>query len=130
MKVINLPKTSNASLDLINQDRLHLKKYLYNTLYFRFRIICEYITSVVVLLGLYPHHMEIPRLGSNQSCSCRPTPQPQQWGIRATSVTSATAPGNARSPIHWARPGIKPASSWVSVIHFHCTAAGTPSITS
>ena len=29
-------------------------------------------------LGPLPWHMEVPRLGSNQSCSRRPTPEPQQ----------------------------------------------------
>ena len=49
--------------------------------------------------------------GSNQSCSCRRTPQPQQSEIWATSVTHAAACGNTGSLTHWARPGIKPASS-------------------
>ena len=32
-------------------------------------------------------HVEVPRLGSIQSCSCQPTPQPQQRRLRATSAT-------------------------------------------
>ena len=32
--------------------------------------------------------------------------------IQAASATYTTAHGNARSPTHWSRPGIKPASSW------------------
>ena len=36
--------------------------------------------------------------GSNQSCSCRPMPQP--CGIRAVSVTYTTAHGKARSLTH------------------------------
>ena len=36
-------------------------------------------------LGPLPWHMEVPRLGSNRSCSRRPTPEPQQCGIRAKS---------------------------------------------
>ena len=51
------------------------------------------------------------RQGSNRSCSCRPTPQPQQRGISATPATYTTAHGNIGSFTHWARPGIKPASS-------------------
>ena len=35
--------------------------------------------------------------GSNQSYSCQPTPQPQQCGIQAASVTCTTAHSNARS---------------------------------
>ena len=36
---------------------------------------------------------------------------PQQYQIQATSATYATAYSNAGSLTHWARPGIKPASS-------------------
>ena len=39
-----------------------------------------------VILGPRPRHMEVPRLGSNWSCSCWPTPQPQQWGVWTASV--------------------------------------------
>ena len=38
--------------------------------------------------------------GSNGSCCCRPTPQPQQHHIRAASATYPTAPGNAGSLTH------------------------------
>ena len=41
--------------------------------------------------------------------------QPQQCQIQATSVTYITAHGNARSFIHWARPGIEPTTSWFLV---------------
>ena len=54
--------------------------------------------------------------GSNQSCSCRPSPQPQQCGIEMASVFYVTACGNnARSLTPWARPEIKPASLWIRV---------------
>ena len=56
--------------------------------------------------------MEVPGLGVNWSYSCQPTPQPQQRGIQATSVTYTAAHGNARSLTHWARPGMEPTSSW------------------
>ena len=49
------------------------------------------------------------------SCSRRPTPQPQQRGIWAMSVTYTTAHGNARSLTHGWRPGSEPASSWILV---------------
>ena len=42
-------------------------------------------------------------------------PQPQQCRIQPMSATYVTAPGNTRSLIHWARPGIKPTSSEVLV---------------
>ena len=45
----------------------------------------------------------------------RTTPQPQPCGIWATSATYIRAPGNTRSLTHWARPGIKPTSSWILV---------------
>ena len=42
--------------------------------------------------------------GPNQSCSCWPTPQPQQCGIQAMSLTYTTAHGNTGSLTHWVRP--------------------------
>lgn len=41
-----------------------------------------------------------PGQGSNRSCCCRPTPQPQQRQIRATSATYTTVHGNAGSVTH------------------------------
>ena len=58
---------------------------------------------------------KFPGWGSNQSSSCWPTSQPQQYQIQAASVTYTTAQGNAISLTHWARPGIKPTSSWILV---------------
>lgn len=58
-------------------------------------------------------HMAVPRLESNQSCSCRPMPQPQEHGIWVVSVTYTTAHGNTGSLPHWARPGTEPTSSWI-----------------
>ena len=49
--------------------------------------------------------------GSNRSCSHPPTPQPQQYQIWASSSTYTTAHSNAKSLAHWARSGIKPATS-------------------
>ena len=66
-------------------------------------------------LGLSVQHMEVPRLGWNQSCSCQPTPQPQERRIWAVSATCATAHGNAISLTHWVRPRIEPTSSWILV---------------
>ena len=78
-------------------------------------------------LGLHLQHTEAPRLGLNQSCSLWLTPQPQQHGIRATSVTYITAQGNTVSLTHWARPGIKSLSSWMLVrFVFHWTTMGSP----
>ena len=41
------------------------------------------------------------------------TPQPQQHEIQATSVSYTAACKNTGSLTHWARPGTKPASSWI-----------------
>jgi len=67
--------------------------------------------------------------GLNQSCSHRPTPQPQpqQLGIQATSATYTTAHGNTGSLTHWARPWIEPATSWFLVgFANHWATTGTP----
>ena len=55
--------------------------------------------------------------GSNQSYSCRPTPQPQQHRIQAASAsaTYTTAHGDTGSLPHWAGLGIESASSWILV---------------
>ena len=63
---------------------------------------------------------------SNQSCSCRPTPQSQQLGIQVSSTTSTTTQGNAGSLTHWVRPGMEPASSWnTSQVHYCWATTGT-----
>ena len=51
-------------------------------------------------LGLHLWHMEVPRLGSNESCSCWPTAQPQQCQIRAASATYTAAHSIAGSLTH------------------------------
>ena len=72
-------------------------------------------TYECIFLGPHPQHMEFPRLGSNWSCSHRPIPQPQQFRIRAMSITYSTSHSNARSLTQWARPGIKLTSSQILV---------------
>ena len=71
--------------------------------------------SFLSFFGPHLWHTEVPRLGDNQSYSCRPTPQPQQRQIQAASVTYTTAPGNTRSLTHCVGPGIEPATSWFLV---------------
>ena len=56
--------------------------------------------------------MEVPRLGSNRSRSCQPTPQPPQHQMGATSATYPPAHSNAGSSTHWAGPRIK----WVCIL--------------
>ena len=57
----------------------------------------------------------------------RPMPEPQQWGIQATSVTHTTAHGNTRSLTHWERPGVEPTTSWfLAGFINHWTTTRTP----
>ena len=55
--------------------------------------------------------MEIPQPGVKLELQVRPTPQPWQHQIWAPSASYAAVCGNTRSSTHWARSGIKPASS-------------------
>ena len=53
--------------------------------------------------------------------------QPRQRGIQAAPATYATACSNTGSLTHWARPWIKPASSWILVRFLtHWASTGTP----
>ena len=58
---------------------------------------------------------KFPGQGSNQSCSCWPTPQPQQCWIWTMSGAYTTAHDNAGSLTHSARPWIELLSSWILV---------------
>ena len=61
-------------------------------------IFCSFVCFVFLpFLGPLPWHMEIPRMGSNWSCSHWPTPEPQQRSIRAASATYTIAHGNTGS---------------------------------
>ena len=51
-------------------------------------------------LGLHSRHMEVPRLGSNRSCSRQPAPQPQQCRMQAAFATYTIAHSTARSLTH------------------------------
>ena len=46
---------------------------------------CASLFFFFVFLGLHPWYMEVPRLGAELDCSCRPQPQP--CGIQAMSET-------------------------------------------
>ena len=59
--------------------------------------------------------MEVPKLGSNWSYSCLTLPKPQQCKIWAASAIYTAAWDNVGSLNLWARPGIKPESSWILV---------------
>ena len=86
-----------------------------------------FFLSFCHFLGPLLQHMEVPRLGPNQSYSHRPTPEPQQRKIQASSATYTTVHGNARSLTHWARKGIEPTTSWLLVRFVnHWATTGTP----
>ena len=82
--------------------------------------------SFFFFLGPHPQHMKVPRLGVDLEpqplayASATATPDPQQLQIQAISATYNTARGNARPLTHWARPEVKPASSWF-LVRFHST---------
>ena len=59
-----------------------------------------FILFYFAFLELHLTLMEVPRLGSNRSYSCQPTPQLQQRAIQAESVTYTAAHGNAGSLTH------------------------------
>ena len=69
-------------------------------------------------LELHPWHMEVPWLGvesrgtSAGLCHSHPNSGSKPH-LRPTLQLTAAA--NAGSPTHWARPGVKPASSWILV---------------
>ena len=84
---------------------------------------CSFCCFLGCSLGIW----RFPGQGLNRSCSHRPTPEPQQRGIRAASATYTTAHGNAGSLTHWARPGIELSTSWFLVRFInHCAMTGTP----
>ena len=64
-----------------------------------------FILSFCLFWGRSCGIWRFPGWGSNQSCSCRPTPEPQQCGIQAASATYTTAHGNTGSLTHWATMG-------------------------
>ena len=94
---------------LLHWELLHWEAYLF---------VCLCIFLVFFFSFFYGCTIGIwkfPGQGVNLSCSCWPTPQPQKCGIPAMSVTYTTAHSNAGFLTHWARPGIKPTSSWILV---------------
>ena len=67
------------------------------------------------LLGPYPWHMEVPRLGVESGLATAAGLHHSHNNVGSTSSTYTTAHRNTRSLTHWARPGIDPASSWILV---------------
>ena len=102
---------------------------LYNTIR-RLSVGCHYwlIVSFCLFLSCSCGNIwRFPGKGSNRSCRRRPTPEPQQRRIWATSATHTTAHGNAGSLTHWTRPGNEPTMSWFLVRCVNlCSTMGTP----
>ena len=66
-------------------------------------ICLSYLTYTFFFLVLFRdhlQHMEVSKLGVRLELQRRPTPQPQQCQIWATSVTYATACSHARTLTH------------------------------
>ena len=72
-----------------------------------------FVLFVCLFLGPQVWHMEILRLGFKSELQLPPQPQPQPQQCQTQAYT--TAHSNTRSLKHWARPGIKPTSSWILV---------------
>ena len=77
-------------------------------------------------LGLHLRHMEAPKLGVESELQLpaytRVTATPDPNHVCDLHHSSR----NARSLTHWAKPGIKPETSWfIVVICFYCTTMGT-----
>ena len=92
----------------------------------------NFVIIIIVFFFLRWHlrHMEVPRLGSEQERSFRPTPQPQQCQTWAMFLTYSTVCCNAGSLTRWERLGIKTAFSWILVGFLsHWATAGTPLLT-
>ena len=70
----------------------------------RIYILFFFFWSFCHFLGRSHSIWRFPGQGSSWSCSHRPTPQPQQRGIQATSATYPTVHGNAGFLTYWARP--------------------------
>ena len=66
-------------------------------------------------LGPHSQYVEVPRLGDELELQLPADSMATATWDLSHSATYTTAYGNARSPTHWARPGIEPMSSWILV---------------
>ena len=115
---INATSLSFQSVKMEVREEKNRNTYQHSYIFFFFFLLKGRICSI----------SKFPGKGSNQSCSCwpMPLPQPHQCQIRATCTTYAAACGNTGSLTHWARPGIKPISSWILVrLLTHWATTGT-----
>ena len=111
-----LPKAANSSFMCMNQISLYwliLVAFLHRGASNIFDWFFK--TGIFLFFRATPTAYRSSQARGNQSCICQPTPQPQQYGIWAMSVTYTIAQTNVGSLNHWARPGIEPTSSWILV---------------
>ena len=66
-------------------------------------------------LGPHLKHMEVLRLGVKSELQLLVYTTATETAGSEPYATYTAAPGNAGSVTHWARPGIKPESSWMLV---------------
>ena len=79
------------------------------------RVFCLFVFFCFCFLGPHPGHMEVPRLGVKSELYLLAYTTPIATRDLSASVTHTTAYSNAGSLTHWARSGIKPASSRILV---------------
>ena len=77
------------------------------------KIMCFFCFCFFFQLHLW--HMEVPRLGVESELQLPTYTTATAMPDRALTVNYMAALGNAGSLTHWARPGIKPATSWILV---------------
>ena len=66
------------------------------------------------ILGPHLWHMEVPRLGANQSYGCWPSHSHSNLGSKLCLWPTPQLTEKL-DPLPWPRPGIKSASSWILV---------------
>ena len=76
--------------------------------FFFFGLFFSWVVFLFVCFSIW----KFPGWGSNWSCSCQSTPQPQQCQIWDTSMTYTVSHGNAKSLTHWARSGSNAHPHW------------------
>ena len=94
---------------------------LYFLLFFLSFFFFFFCLFVFCFFGPHPWHMEVPRLGSNWSCSCQP--QPQQPGPKLHLRPTLQLMAMLTEARYWTY--IFMDTSW---IHFHCATTEIPSL--
>ena len=81
-----------------------------------------FLSFFLYFLGLHLEHIEVPRKGSNQSYSCRPTPQEQVGGLSFQPSSCWTGVGghtvDSWEPKQGSRSGGTQETSWSQRVTF------------